>query len=344
MSSGVDYPLEETIHFLFTTRSFATGAPTQLAGSPVLSVYEDASTTQITAGVSVGVDHDTVTGLNLGTVVATAANGYESGKSYHLVITVGTVGGVSVVGEVVGNFSINRSAALRPTVAGRTLDVSTGGEAGIDWANVGSPTTAVDLSGTDIQLADTVTTVTNLHASAATAAALATAQTDLDTITGTDGVTLATAQALYAPAKAGDNMGTASSVTGSVGSVVADVTIDAGSVDLIWDEAIAGHAGVGSTGEAVSGILVDTGTTLPATLAALNDISVADILTTQMTEAYAANGVAPTLAQATFAIHQMLMQFGISGTSLTVRQLDNTTTAFVVTLDDAAAPTDAKRV
>lgn len=38
--------------------------------------------------------------------------------------------------------------------------------------------------------------------SAATAAALATAQTDLDTITGSDGVTLATAQANYAPATA----------------------------------------------------------------------------------------------------------------------------------------------
>ncbi|MEA3281674.1 MAG: hypothetical protein U9Q68_03805 [Euryarchaeota archaeon] len=37
--------------------------------------------------------------------------------------------------------------------------------------------------------------------SAALASALATAQTDLDTITGTDGVTLATAQALYAPNK-----------------------------------------------------------------------------------------------------------------------------------------------
>ena len=47
---------------------------------------------------------------------------------------------------------------------------------------------------------------------------------------------------------------------------------------------------------------------------------------------------------ALFAIHQMLMQFGISGTSYTVRKLDNTTSAFVVTLDDATSPTDAKRV
>lgn len=71
---------------------------------------------------------------------------------------------------------------------------------------------------------------------------------------------------------------------------------------------------------------------------------VGDLLTTQMTESYAANGVAPTLAQCQFAIHQMLMQFGISGTSLTVRKLDDSTTAFVVTLDSATNPTDAKRV
>lgn len=68
------------------------------------------------------------------------------------------------------------------------------------------------------------------------------------------------------------------------------------------------------------------------------------LLTTQMTESYAANGVAPTLAQAQFAKHQMLMQFGAAGTSITVRQLDDTTTAFIVTLDDATTPTDAKRV
>jgi len=60
--------------------------------------------------------------------------------------------------------------------------------------------------------------------SLATAAALATAQTDLDTITGSDGVTLATAQALYAPAKAGDNMGTVSAVTGGVNTAAGTIT------------------------------------------------------------------------------------------------------------------------
>lgn len=37
-----------------------------------------------------------------------------------------------------------------PTVSGRGLDVSAGGEAGVDWANVGSPTTTLALTGTSL--------------------------------------------------------------------------------------------------------------------------------------------------------------------------------------------------
>lgn len=73
------------------------------------------------------------------------------------------------------------SAGAITTLAGAVVNVDT----------VDVTTTNTDMRGTD---------------SAATATALATAQSDLDTITGSDGVTLATAQALYAPAKAGDSM------------------------------------------------------------------------------------------------------------------------------------------
>lgn len=38
-----------------------------------------------------------------------------------------------------------------PTTSGRSLDVTATGEAGIDWANVGAPTTTLDLSGTTIK-------------------------------------------------------------------------------------------------------------------------------------------------------------------------------------------------
>lgn len=69
----------------------------------------------------------------------------------------------------------------------------------------------------------------------------------------------------------------------------------------------------------------------------------ATVLTTQLTESYAANGIAPTLTQGLMAVHQMLMTFAIAGTSVTVKKLDGSTTAFVVTLDDATNPTAASR-
>lgn len=50
--------------------------------------------------------------------------------------------------------------ALKSTAQNRQLDVTATGAAGIDWGNVENPTTAVDLSATDIQLVDTVTTYT----------------------------------------------------------------------------------------------------------------------------------------------------------------------------------------
>lgn len=139
MSGVPDYPLEETIDFLFTSRAFATGVPTVLTSGTVV-IYENEGLTPITAGVTLDVDFDGIVGLNRLRVVAQAANGYEAGKSYNAVLTVGTVGGVSVVGEVVASFSMQRSP--------------------VNWANVTAPTTANDLSATDIQLVDTVTTYT----------------------------------------------------------------------------------------------------------------------------------------------------------------------------------------
>jgi hypothetical protein len=67
------------------------------------------------------------------------------------------------------------------------------------------------------------------------------------------------------------------------------------------------------------------------------------VLTTQLTEAYAADGAAPTLAQAIFLIQQMLGDFAISGTTLTVKKLDGSTTAATFTLSDASSPTSLTR-
>lgn len=58
---------------------------------------------------------------------------------------------------------------LQPTTAGRTLDVSATGEAGIDWANVGSPTTTVGLTGTTISTTQAVASVASVTALGSTA-------------------------------------------------------------------------------------------------------------------------------------------------------------------------------
>jgi hypothetical protein len=49
---------------------------------------------------------------------------------------------------------------LRPTTSGRTLDVSSTGEAGIDWNNVGTQGATVSLSATTVNLVNTLTTYT----------------------------------------------------------------------------------------------------------------------------------------------------------------------------------------
>ncbi len=113
MSGVPDYPLGATLDFKFTTRQFSDGVPTQLAGTPEIVIYEDNDAAEITAAETLSVDFDARVGLNNLRVVATAANGFESGKSYSAVIITGTVGGTSVVGEVVQQFSIDRAASLQ---------------------------------------------------------------------------------------------------------------------------------------------------------------------------------------------------------------------------------------
>lgn len=80
-----------------------------------------------------------------------------------------------------------------------------------------------------------------------------------------------------------------------------------------------------------------------ADIAALNNISVSQILTTQMTESYAADGIAPTLAQSLFLTMQNLQDYTYIGTTQTVKKIDGSATAATYTLDDAVNPTSKTR-
>jgi hypothetical protein len=77
--------------------------------------------------------------------------------------------------------------------------------------------------------------------------------------------------------------------------------------------------------------------------AALSTLTASALLTTQMAESYNADGVAPTVAQALMGTLQRLTDFAMSGTTITVRRLDGSTTAMVLTTDSATAPTSSTR-
>lgn len=127
MSYVGDIALGATLDIKFTTRQIS-GAPFTLAGAPVISAYVGNGTTEITAGITLTVDFDSRTGLNNVRVVATSGNGFATATDVQLVITTGTVNSVSVVGEVIAEFSIenrqsnvkfwNGTAVATPATAG----------------------------------------------------------------------------------------------------------------------------------------------------------------------------------------------------------------------------------
>jgi hypothetical protein len=205
-----DVRLGDTFDTKFCTVT-TTGAPTTLAGTPVISAYPGNSVTQLTAGITLTVDFDTVTGLNHVRVVATSGNGYATATNYQLVITTGTVGGTSVVGYVVAEFSIEARSAVMPTTAARTLDVTATGAAGIDWGNLENATTANALTATSIittQKVDVETIKTNPVVNGGTVTFPTTA-----TLASTTNITAATGITLTATTGLGSQNGPVATVT-----------------------------------------------------------------------------------------------------------------------------------
>lgn len=363
-----DYDLNAVVYNKFTTVAPATGAPSTLGGTPAISVYKDNSLTQSTAGVTLTADFDSVTGLNH-FAIDTSADGafYSAGSFFDIVITAGTVSGISAIGYVVGTFTLRKTSDLKPTTAARTLDVSATGEAGIDWSNVGAPTTTLNLSGTTISTSQVVASVTgavgsvvgltasNLDttvSSRSSAAAVALVQADADDIQTRlpaalvggrmDSNVQATASAL--------TFNLTGNITGNLSGTVTSLT----NAPTSGDFTAAMKSSLNAATPAVT-VSDKTGFSLTAAYdAAKTAAQAGDAMTltvaydfakgsVAMSESYAANGVAPTPIQALYAIQQYLMDFSIVGASYTVKKLDNATTAYVVTLNSATAPTAAAR-
>lgn len=122
-----DFIAGDAVDFKFTSLSTAgSGAPASLTSGAV-TAYKDNSTGGSTAGLTLTVDFGGTTGLNHVRLQTTAASSfYTAGSAFQVILSGGGVGSVSLVGYVLGDFSI--SARSNP----RRDDYTTGRAGNLD--------------------------------------------------------------------------------------------------------------------------------------------------------------------------------------------------------------------
>ncbi len=130
-----------TIYFTGTTA--INGVPTDMAGSPAISVYKN-SITQSTSGVTFTVPFDTTTGL-FQVIVDTSSSSsfYATDNIFSIVITTGTLGGVSMVGYTLGTFQLTTSQ----TTVSATLNAVARGTVTTGASTTSVPTSAFAIAG-----------------------------------------------------------------------------------------------------------------------------------------------------------------------------------------------------
>lgn len=153
-----DFTPAKTVLVRFNTHE-ADGTPITLAGTPAVSVYKN-STTQSTAGVTLTVDYDSLTGLHH-VAIDTSADGtfYAAGNDFDVVLTAGTVDAISVVGTTVGSFSLSNRSALRPATADRTIDVDASGKTLLQDGAITATVIATGAIDADALATDAVTEI-----------------------------------------------------------------------------------------------------------------------------------------------------------------------------------------
>lgn len=104
-----DFLKSDVFRFKFPSRN--TTADLTTPSSMTLSVYKDDNTAETTNGVTLTTAFDSRAGLNH-VVVDTSDAFYTTPGDYDIVVTAGTVGGKSVVGEVIAHFSLGRTAPI----------------------------------------------------------------------------------------------------------------------------------------------------------------------------------------------------------------------------------------
>lgn len=354
-----DFDLSTVVYGKFTTYRPSTGAAFTLGGTPALSVYKDNSVTQSTTGVTLTADFDTVTGLNH-FAIDTSADGtfYSSGSFFDIVITTGTVDSVSVVGSVVGSFTLRKNSALKPATAGRTVVVDASGLVDANTVKVG-PTgsgtaqTAGDIIGdtNDIQTrlpaalvsgrmdssvgAMAANTLTAAATAADFGAEMATAVWT-DTTAGDFTVALSVGKSVMNGVALGTGL-TVAAVSGAVGSVTGAVGSVTGSVggNVVGSVgSVTGAVGsvTGAVGSVTAGVTVTTNNDKTGyALTSAEENAIADALLARNVSGGSSTG--RTVKQ---ALHVLRNKTDITAGTLTVYDTDDVTSSFTAAVTTTA--------
>jgi hypothetical protein len=353
-----DIALGQTLDFNFTTRQIS-GAPSTLSSSPVLSCYVGNNTTELTAGITLSVDFDSRTGLNHVRIVATSGNGYATASDYSVVITTGTVNSVSVVGEVIGDFSIenrqsnvkfwNGTAVSSPATAGipdvNVKNINNVSASSVTTVNANQGTTGVVTFTVAGQVDSNVKDWAGTAVSAPATAGIP--EVNIKNMNNVSAAAITTVKAVQGLAVDGQITTVTGNVNGSVGSVTGAVGSVTGAVGSVTGAvgSVTGAVGsvTGNVGGNVVGSVGSLTTNNDKTGYTLSNTGIDALYTRALTESYAAKGAAYTVAQALFAITQKLYERSITGTTETINGLDGTTAKMTETLNDGTNPTAITR-
>ena len=215
-----------------------------------------------------------------------------------------------------------------PTTTGRSLDVAATGEAGVDFSNINGTLDAAEIGTGAItaakfaagaidaaSIATAAITAAKFGAGAIDAAAIATGAIDADSI----------AAAAITAAKFGAGAIDAAAIAN--GAIDA-ATFAAGAIDA---------AAMNVTGSEFTAIPWN------AAWDAEVQSEVEDALDVTIADSVPADGTRPSVRQALYMIAQILTDFGIVGTTLTVYKPDGVTALLTCTLNDGTSPTALTR-
>lgn len=296
MSYPVFYVVEgDTLPILFDTFAGSTGASVTMSGLAVtdIEIYKDGGTTQRAsdAGYTLldtdGIDFDSLTGIHGFSIDLsdnTDSGFYTVGPWYHVVVSAVTIDS-QTVSFVAAAFRI--LDATRGMAGTALPDAAADAAGGLPISDAG----ALDLD-TQFAKLDTIDnfldtevaailedTGTTLPATLATIAGYL--DTEIAAILVDTGTTIpAQISALSIPTAAAiadavweEALADHEDTVGSTAEALADAGGSGASAadiaDAVLNEALSGHTTAGTLGKAVADILVDTGTTIPASLDAL---------------------------------------------------------------------------